>query len=64
MYVDGRKILGSTPAVVEVRRDHRQHVVDIHKEGFEPTHQKLRYDREVRLQVSVRLVPARRSPPP
>jgi eukaryotic-like serine/threonine-protein kinase len=59
VYVDGRKVLGNTPAVVEVQRDHQQHVVEIHKEGFEPVRQDLRYDREVRLQVSVRLTPAR-----
>jgi hypothetical protein len=63
VYVDGKKILGSTPAVVEVQRDHQDHVIEVHKEGFEPIRQSLRYDREVRLQVSVRLFPARRSPP-
>jgi serine/threonine protein kinase len=63
VYVDGKKILGSTPAVVEVQRDHQDHVVEVHKEGFEPMRLSLRYDREVRLQVSVRLFPARRSPP-
>jgi len=63
VFVDGKKILGSTPAVVEVQRDHQDHVVEVHKEGFEPIRQSLRYDREVRLQVSVRLFPARRSPP-
>jgi hypothetical protein len=62
VYVDGKKILGSTPAVVEVRRDHHDHVVEVHKEGFEPIRQSLRYDRDVRLQVSVRLFPARRAP--
>jgi len=64
VYVDGKKILGNTPAVVEVQRDHQQHVVEVHKEGFEPMRQDLRYDREVRLQVSVRLMPARRAPQP
>jgi serine/threonine protein kinase len=59
VYVDGKKVLGNTPAVVEVQRDHQQHVVEVHKEGFEPIRQDLRYDREVRLQVSVRLMPAR-----
>jgi hypothetical protein len=34
-------------------------VVKVQKEGFEPTRQNLRYDREVRLQVSVRLMPGR-----
>jgi hypothetical protein len=63
VYVDGRKILGITPAVVEVKRDHQQHVVEVHKEGFEAIRYNLRYDREVRLQVLVRLMPARRSPP-
>ena len=58
VYVDGKKVLGNTPAVVEVQRDHQQHVVEVHKEGFEPIRQNLRYDREVRLQVSVRLMPA------
>jgi serine/threonine protein kinase len=62
VYVDGKKILGNTPAVVEVQRDHQQHVVEVHKEGFEPMRQDLRYDRDVRLQVSVRLAPARRAP--
>jgi len=62
VYVDGKKILGTTPAVVEVKRDHQQHVVEVHKEGFEPIRQDLRYDREVRLQVSVRLMLARRAP--
>jgi hypothetical protein len=60
VYVDGKKILGVTPALVEVRRDHRQHVVEIRKEGFEPIRHDLRYDREVRLQVAVRLMPAHR----
>jgi serine/threonine-protein kinase len=59
VYVDGKKILGNTPAVVEVQRDHQEHVVKVQKEGFEPTRQNLRYDREVRLQVSVRLMPGR-----
>ena len=59
-----KKILGITPAVVEVHRDHHGHVVEVHKEGFEPVRQNIRYDREVRLQVSVRLMPARRSPSP
>ncbi len=59
VYVDGKKILGNTPAVVEVQRDHQQHVVEVHKDGFETSRQNLRYDREVRLQVSVRLMPAR-----
>ena len=62
VYVDGKKILGSTPAVVEVQRDHQQHIVEVHKEGFEPARQNFRYDREVRLQVSVRLMPAHRPP--
>jgi serine/threonine-protein kinase len=63
VFVDGKKILGNTPAVVEVQRDHQQHVVEVHKEGFEPIRQNLRYDRDVRLQVSVRMMPARRLPP-
>ena len=63
VYVDGKKILGNTPAVVEVQRDHQEHVVEIQKEGFEPVRQNLRYDREVRLQVSVRLMPGRRPVP-
>ena len=63
LYVDGKKILGITPAVVEVHRDHQGHVVEVHKEGFEPVRQNIRYDREVRLQVSVRLMPARRPQP-
>ena len=64
VFVDGKKILGNTPAVVEVQRDHQEHVVEVRKDGFEPIRQNFRYDREVRLQVSVRLIPARRPPPP
>jgi PEGA domain. len=60
VYVDGKKVLAITPALVEVQRDHQQHVVEVQKEGFEPMRQNLRYDRAVRLQVSVRLTPARR----
>ncbi len=60
VFVDGKKVLGTTPAVVEVRRDHQQHVVEVRKNGFEPLRQSMRYDREVRLQVSARLAPARR----
>jgi hypothetical protein len=63
VYVDGKKILASTPAVVEVHRDHQEHVVEVHKESFEPARQNIRYDREVRLQVSVRLMPVRRPQP-
>jgi serine/threonine protein kinase len=60
VYVDGLKILGTTPAVVEVRRDHRQHAVEVRKEGYAPAVQALRYDREVRLQVQLKLSPERR----
>jgi PEGA domain len=62
VYVDGKKILGTTPAVVEVQRDHQHHVVEVHKEGYEPIREYMRYDREVRLQISVRLLPARGLP--
>jgi serine/threonine protein kinase len=60
VYVDGKKVLGFTPAIVEVRRDHQQHLIEVRKEGFEPIRQDLRYDREVHPQVSVRLMPAHR----
>jgi hypothetical protein len=53
---------GITPAAVEIRRDRQQHLIEIHKEGFEPVRQTLRYDRNVRLQVSVRLMPVRQPP--
>jgi hypothetical protein len=62
VFVDGAKVLGTTPAVVEVKRDHRQHTIEVRKEGFEPAVQELRYDREVRLQVNLRLMPGRRAP--
>jgi serine/threonine protein kinase len=58
VFVDGLKVMGTTPALVEVRRDHRQHTIEVRKEGFLPVTQQLRYDREVRLQVTVRLPPA------
>jgi hypothetical protein len=57
VWVDGRKILGTTPAEVEVRRDHAEHTVEVHKEGFVPGHRALRYDREVRLEASFKLMP-------
>jgi hypothetical protein len=60
VFVDGLKVLGVTPAVVEVRRDHRQHTIEVRKEGFASAGQELRYDREVRLQMSFRLQPERR----
>jgi serine/threonine protein kinase len=63
VYVDGKKVLGTTPAVVEVQRDHLQHAVEVHKEGFEPIRHTLRYDRDVHLQVSVRLMPAHKPLP-
>jgi serine/threonine protein kinase len=62
VYVDGKKVLGFTPAIVEVRRDHQQHFIEVRKDGFEPIRQDLRYDRKVHPQVSVRLLPARRPP--
>jgi hypothetical protein len=55
VWVDGLKVLGSTPATVEVRRDHRQHLVEVRKEGYLPASQELRYDREVHMQMSFRL---------
>jgi serine/threonine protein kinase len=64
VFVDGIKVLGVTPAVVEVRRDHRQHSIEVRKQGFAPAVQELRYDRQVRLQVSFRLpsLPRPRAP--
>jgi serine/threonine protein kinase len=59
VFVDGARVLGTTPAVIEIRRDHRQHTIEVRKEGFVPGVQVLRYDREVRLRVSFRLVPER-----
>jgi hypothetical protein len=59
VYVDGKKVLGFTPAIVEVRRDRQQHFIEVRKDGFEPTRQDLRYDRKVHPQVSIRLMPAR-----
>jgi serine/threonine protein kinase len=64
VYVDGQKILGTTPAVVQVTRDHRQHTIEVRKEGFLPAVQILRYDREVRLQATFQLAPDRRAAGP
>ncbi len=61
VFVDGLKLLGVTPAVVEIRRDHRQHTIEVRKQGFAPAALELRYDREVRLRMSFRLRPERRS---
>jgi hypothetical protein len=63
VYVDGKKILASTPAEVEVRRDHRDHWIELRKDGFQSSRQPLRYDREVRLEVAFKLTPERRPPP-
>jgi len=58
VYVDGKKILGTTPAVVEIHRDHLDHVIEVHKDGFEPVRHPMRYDREVRLNAALHLAPA------
>jgi serine/threonine protein kinase len=64
VYLDGKKTLGATPAVVEVRRDHQEHIVEIRKDGFDHASHRLRYDREVDLKVSIPLVPAQDKRPP
>lgn len=64
VYVDGLKVLGTTPAVVEVRRDHQEHTIEVRKEGLLPATTKLRYDRQVRLQTHLRMMPAPRLPGP
>ena len=58
VYVDGKKVLGTTPAIVEIQRDHLDHVIELHKDGFEPVRRSMRYDREVRLSAAVHLAPA------
>jgi hypothetical protein len=63
VYLDGKKALGATPAVVEVRRDHQEHLVEIRKDGFDLASHRLRYDREVELKVSIPLMPARDTRP-
>ena len=62
VYVDGKKIVGATPAEVEIRRDHAQHSVEVRKDGFVPFRQDLRYDREVRLELSFKLAHETRPP--
>ena len=64
VFVDGAKVLGTTPATVEVRRDHRPHTIEVRKEGFLPATQTLRYDREVHMQLSFQLQRQARSPAP
>jgi hypothetical protein len=61
VYVDGKTVLGTTPAEVEIRRDHAEHWIEVRKDGFRPARQSLRYDRQVRLEVSLKLMP---EPPP
>ena len=56
VYVDGQPVVGRTPAAVEVKRDHAQHVVEVRKHGFLPARQEMRYDREVRLEASLKLL--------
>ena len=63
VYIDGQKALGATPAVVEVRRDRQEHVVEVRKDGFNRASQRLRYDRDIELKVSLPLVPARDTQP-
>jgi eukaryotic-like serine/threonine-protein kinase len=58
VYVDGKKVLGTTPAVVEVQRDHLDHVIEVHKDGFESVRHPMRYDREVHLSAALHLAPA------
>jgi serine/threonine protein kinase len=64
VFVDGEKVLGTTPATVEVRRDHHQHIVGVRKEGFLPAARQIRYDREVHMQLSFELQRQARSPVP
>ena len=64
VFVDGKKVLASTPAEVEIRRDHDDHWIEVRKDGFAPLRQALCYDREVRLEVTFKLMPERRPPPP
>jgi serine/threonine protein kinase len=61
VLVDGKTVLGTTPAEVEIRRDHAEHWIEVRKDGFRPARQSLRYDRQVRLEVSFKLMP---EPPP
>lgn len=62
VYVDGKKILASTPGEVEIRRDHHEHWIEVRKDGFQPSRLPLRYDREVRLEVAFKLTPEHRQP--
>jgi serine/threonine protein kinase len=64
VFVDGTKVLGTTPAVVEVTRDHRPHTIEVRKAGYKPALQEIRYDREVRLQATFQLAPDYRPPAP
>jgi eukaryotic-like serine/threonine-protein kinase len=57
VYVDGKKVLAATPAEIEIRRDHADHTVELRKDGFQPARQALRYDQQVRLELSLKLVP-------
>jgi hypothetical protein len=61
--VDGKPVSGTTPAMVEVRRDREEHLVEVRKSGFEPASYRMRYDRDVDLKVSIPLTPARPAPP-
>jgi len=62
VFVDGKQVLGTTPAVVEVKRDHQEHKVEVHKAGYAPAARELRYDRQVRLQVTFQLTPLPMAP--
>lgn len=63
VYLDGRRVLAATPAEIEVKRDHGEHTVELRKDGFQPSRQGLRYDQQVRLELSFKLMPERRLPP-
>jgi hypothetical protein len=64
VFVDGKQVLGTTPAVVEVKRDHQQHKIEVHKAGYAPAVSELRYDRRVHMQVIIQLAPLPRAPGP
>jgi hypothetical protein len=53
VYLDGRRLSARTPTYTEVRRDRMVHALELHKDGFRPVRQLVRYDRSARIMVAV-----------
>jgi serine/threonine protein kinase len=53
--LDGAPLTGTTPTNVEIRRDRKDHVIELTLPGFRPARETARYDRSVGLSHHIRL---------